>query len=90
MQNKYKYSRIKGNTIWQVESNSFGPFYFTFDKIKIYNFWTDYWVLSDKERQIFDKEYPVMAQLKNPNVIVPNYDVNEDYSEPDIEMEYSE
>ena len=47
---KYKFSRIKGNTIWEVRSNSFGPFYFTFDRKKIYNFWEDYEKLSDIER----------------------------------------
>ena len=87
MQSDYKFSRIKGNTIWEVRSNSFGPFYFTFDKKKIYNFWTDYEKLSDTQREIFDKEFPGMAHLKNPDVIIPDYSEYPDDYIP--EMEYS-
>ena len=88
MPSKYKFSRIKGNTIWEVESNSFGPFYFTFDKKTIYNFWEDYEKLTDEQREIFDREYPVMAHLKNPNVVVPEFDDDDENEGEDYEPEY--
>ena len=90
MQNKnkmYKFIRPKGNIIWVTTEEKFGPFEFTFDKVHIYNFWTDYDKLTKEQREIFDREYPVMAAKKNPNVIVPDYsDLPEDYEE---EVEYS-
>ncbi len=43
-----------------------GPFPFTFDGEKVYNFWEDYPdKLTSEEKAIFDEEYPEMAALKN-------------------------
>ena len=81
-----KFSRVKGNQIWEVYSEEIGPFYFSFDKKKIYNFWSDYWDLSEEQRKLFDKEFPEMAALKNPDVPEPAGEDDEDY-EP--EYEYS-
>lgn len=77
-----RFLRSKGNVIWELITDEEGPFYFSFDKKKIYNFWTDYWNLTDEERKIFDKEYPVLARLKNPNVA--------DVESEDGDLEYSE
>jgi len=85
-----KFMRPKGNIIWEMITDEEGPLYFSFDKKTIYNFWTDYWNLTDEERSIFDKEYPVMAALKNPDVTVPEYDGNDSDSEDEEEYEYSD
>lgn len=65
--------------IWYVvtvreEDRRIGPLFFSFDKKKIYNFWSDYWNLSEKEREIFKKENPVMASLKDESVKDPYQD----------------
>lgn len=66
-----------------------GPWEFSFDRKKIYNLWTDYWNLTPEERDILNKEHPVMAALKNPEIEVPENDEDEeDYTEP--EYEYSD
>lgn len=79
-----KFLRPKGNKIWELITEEEGPLYFSFDKKKIYNFWTDYWDLTDEEREIFNKEYPVMARLKNPNVADVDIEDEED------DLEYSD
>ena len=92
MQNKnkmYKFIRPKGNVIWVTTEEKFGPFEFTFDKVHIYNFWTDYEKLTDEQREIFDREYPALAATKNPNIVKPDYsDLPED-EDYEVEMEYS-
>lgn len=40
-----------------------GPVYFTFDKKKIYNYWTDYRKLSDRQKWLFDDAFPFWAQF---------------------------
>lgn len=41
---------------WVLER---GPIEFSFDRKKIYNFWTDYpWKFTPEEKEIFDKEQP--------------------------------
>ncbi len=42
-----------------------GPWLFTFDKKKIYNFWPDYPNnLTEEQVQIFKKAFPIMAKLR--------------------------
>lgn len=84
-----KFYRVKGNKIWKVNSDEIGPFYFSFDKEKIYNFWSDYLSLTDEQRALFDKEFPVMASLKNPNVVVPP-EPEDDMEDIEEEYEYSD
>lgn len=81
---KNKFMRVKGNIIWEYvpEEEQEGPFYFSFDKKTIYNFWTDYDKLTNEQRAIFNREFPVMANLKDPSVPVPPE------SEDDMEEEY--
>ncbi len=44
-----------------------GPNPFTFDLVKIYNFWCDYPdKLTPEEKEIFDKECPYWAKFKQP------------------------
>ena len=77
MQNReYKLSEFykanKGDIIWQVdaldENNEclIGPVLFSFDKKKIYNFWTDYPDnMTDEEVEIFDREQPYFSSLRS-------------------------
>lgn len=72
MQNKiYKnfYKEDEKNTIWRVEEYTKdskgnieiekGSLLFSFDKIKVFNLWTDYPnKLTPEEKRIFDKENP--------------------------------
>lgn len=86
---KRHFCREKGKRIWEVvyEDPPVGPWEFSFDKKTIYNFWTDYWDLTDEQRKIFDEEFPVMAALKNPDVVYEEDDEDEDEDE-DVEPEY--
>ena len=60
------YKETKNSKIWRVdELDTVGKFLFSFDKKKIYNFWTDYEKLNADQKAMFDKEFPTMAQLKN-------------------------
>lgn len=51
--------------IWRYsEYAEEGPWYFSFDKKKIYNLFAgDYDKLTDSEKEIFDKEYPFWAEF---------------------------
>lgn len=43
-----------------------GPIEFSFDRKKIYNFWTDYpWKFTPEEKEIFDKEQPYWANRRS-------------------------
>lgn len=61
------YKDSKDEKIWSTRKyGEIGPIYFSFDCKKIYNFWTDYPdKLSKEEKEIFDKERPDLARLKN-------------------------
>ena len=83
--------REKGKQIWEVgyKEDIQGPWEFSFDRKKIYNFWTDYWDLTDEQRKLFDEEFPFMAALKNPDVVPPDEEDHEDEDEDeDYEPEY--
>ena len=56
----------KNDKIWTVEKIGYrGRFLFSFDTKTIYNFWTDYpEKLSPEEIEIFKKEFPDLAELK--------------------------
>lgn len=42
-----------------------GPILFSFDRKKIYNFWSDYpHKLTAKEKQLFDDEFPDLTKMK--------------------------
>lgn len=50
---------------WWDDDELIGLLRFSFNKVTIYNFWTDYpSKLSDKQKEIFDKENPLLANLK--------------------------
>lgn len=91
---KGKFYREKGKIIWLVNSDAIGPFEFSFDKKKIYDFWSDYWDLTDEEREIFNTEYPDMANIKDPEHVKPTPgidDIDDDeYEEAEVEYEYSD
>lgn len=79
--------------MWHVVSDSFGSHLFTFDRKTIYNFWEDYEKLTDEQRRIFDKEDPIMARLKNPDVKIPvnpeDYPYPPDAEDTSVYYEYS-
>lgn len=60
------YKETPDATIWTIDTYppEDGPFYFSFDRKTIYNFWTDYEQLTDEQKAIFREEYPTMAALK--------------------------
>ncbi|MBQ5333641.1 MAG: hypothetical protein J6K92_10370 [Oscillospiraceae bacterium] len=59
------YKETEKSKIWRVDDiNQIGKFLFSFDKKTVYNFWTDYEKLTPEQKQIFDKEFPAMAELK--------------------------
>ena len=59
------YKRREQDQIWWVITNTRGPMYFSFDRKKIFNFWTDYPdKLTPKEKEIFDRENPILAGLR--------------------------
>ncbi len=56
---KGEFSREKGDKIWYYHNGSLGPFYFSFDKENVYNYWPDFpWRLSKEELEIFKEENP--------------------------------
>ena len=64
--NKLDFYREDGERIWWVDDTTQkGELLFSFDREKIYNFWKDYPdKLTPEEREIFDRENPVLAGLK--------------------------
>ena len=94
MQNDLKRSfcREKGKQIWLVnyEEDIEGMWEFSFDRKKIYNLWTDYWEMTDSERELFKKEHPIMAALKDPDVLVPEEDEEDEDDWVEPEYEYSD
>ena len=54
--------------IWyatKIDSQERGPYLFSFDCEKVFNFWTDYPdKLTPEQIEIFKKENPTMASLK--------------------------
>ena len=84
-----KFYRVIGNKIWRLKSDEIGPFYFSFDRKTIYNFWTDYWNLTAEQRNLFDKEFPTIASLKNPDVSRPP-EPEDDMEDIEEEYEYSD
>lgn len=85
-----KFYREKGKQIWQVDSDEIGPFLFSFDKKKIYNFWSDYWDLTDEQRKIFNREFPYMAELKDPENVVLPPEPEDDEEDTEEDYEYSD
>ena len=73
-----------------METDEEGPFYFSFDKKKIYNFWSDYWDLTDEQRQLFNQEFPYMAELKDPRNVVLPPEPEDDEEDTEEEYEYSD
>ncbi|KAA9237488.1 MULTISPECIES: DUF7675 family protein [Aerococcus] len=61
------YKDSSESKIWQIDyiPKRIGPFLFSFDRKAIYNFWSDYPnKLTAEEKELFDKEFPEMAELK--------------------------
>ncbi len=51
----------KGSKVlWTYPSNgAMGIWYFTFDKVHLYNFWSEYpYALTKEQKELFDKENP--------------------------------
>ncbi|MDK8502103.1 hypothetical protein QP860_03445 [Aerococcus sp. UMB1112A] len=61
------YKESPESKIWQIDyiPMMIGPILFSFDQKTIYNFWPDYPdKLSLEEKQLFDEEFPELAELK--------------------------
>ncbi|MDO4670260.1 MAG: hypothetical protein Q4A67_02185 [Aerococcus sp.] len=56
--------------VWTIDPypSEGGPFYFSFDRKTIYNFWTDFNQLSEAQKAIFRDWNPMMAALKERDV----------------------
>lgn len=66
MPSNYEFEREEGEEIWWVVNDGMiGPLLFSFDRQKVYNYWTDYPdKLSPEELEIFDREQPLWAMLR--------------------------
>lgn len=62
------YRPNKNCKIWRVEApDKKGEFLFTFDCENVFNFFKDYPAkLTDEQIEIFKREYPTLAALKQP------------------------
>ena len=59
------YKDKPSNKIWWISAIDYvGYFLFSFDKKIIYNFFADYDELTEEQKEIFRKENPVLAALK--------------------------
>ncbi|MCM1524705.1 MAG: hypothetical protein NC120_09640 [Ruminococcus sp.] len=66
MQNKYDFYKEKPtDRVWWADVyDQTGLFLFSFDKVKIYNLFSDYpYKLTQEEKEIFDKENPYWADF---------------------------
>ena len=65
------YKNDPKSKIWEAGAiGRFGPTFFSFDKIKIYQFWEDFpWNLTDEEIYIFTKEDPRMVALRGCEIV---------------------
>lgn len=75
------YKDNENEKIWSVETpetmDSVGSILFSFDKKTVFNFWQDYpEKLTDEQIKIFQKEKPVLAELK-PLKTAPNPPYNQ-------------
>lgn len=51
---------------WTQDLDGLGSILFSFDKKKIFNFWKDYpHKLTKEQKEIFDREHPLIAELKS-------------------------
>lgn len=59
------YKQQEDDIIWWVDtSDREGVFEFSFDKVTIFNLFTDYpWKLTEEQKAIFDKENPFWADF---------------------------
>ena len=50
---------------WRDNTDAVGEFLFSFDKIRVFNFFADYpQELTPRQKEIFDRENPQLAGLK--------------------------
>ena len=60
------YKNNPTDTIWWIDTiDQVGNFLFSFDKKTVYNFFSDWEELTEKQKEIFKKENPVLAELKS-------------------------
>lgn len=90
------------DAVWSVEvldenmEPEMGPVYFSFDKKKIYNYWTDYGKLSDRQKWLFDDAFPFWAKFRaSPEEIEelekehPNWELPEN-EDDDVEYDFAD
>ena len=63
----------ENSKIWTItDLDARGVHLFTFDKKKFFSFWEDYPDnLTPEQKAIFDKEYPILASMKDKTVPLP-------------------
>lgn len=60
------YRRSKKSKIYWIQvPEAVGLYLFTFDKKKVYNFFSDFYEMSEEEKAIFKKEEPTLYRLKS-------------------------
>lgn len=59
------YKKNKGDSIWWVDDiETIGQFFFSFDKKKVFNLFSDYpYALTKKQKATFDKENPYWVKF---------------------------
>ncbi len=86
--------------VWKVDilnddmEPEMGPVRFSFDKKKIYNYWTDYEKLSAEQKWLFDDAFPYWAQFNVPEAereklreAHPNWALPEDFEDEGVEYD---
>lgn len=58
------YKQNEDDLIWWLDSESKGEWLFSFDKITVFNLFSDYpWKLSPEQKKIFDEENPFWKEF---------------------------
>ena len=72
------YKNNEDDVIWWVDTiGEVGTFEFSFDRKIIYNLFRDYYKLTPKQKEIFDRENPALAGLFSDKYIQEDRDMGD-------------